>query len=302
MKGTSTKARGILKTSTDKDIQPRPVQWDEENITLTLHPADKDYGHMKIDEPKTPYEYLDGSDEEDEGMDLSEEPWSPAQRKLDPQQLQSTLESVDWSSRQLKFEEQAEKMSLEENKKQNDFKSQRAVHYNEFLAMKEARAAGLLEEEEDEEEEDENGENQNGAEEMAELEQAPSSSSSLEVKDKTKRRVSISTEAADSQNKDQGKISDFEKKRKAHYSGEFKRGASSEKWSATGRPLGSKSHRATTDIMCDVWRVTAGTPKYCGEIVNIFISLDIISSDIISLDIRDVFESRFLEWSGCRML
>ncbi|XP_014681325.1 PREDICTED: protein phosphatase inhibitor 2-like isoform X2 [Priapulus caudatus] len=123
------------------------AKWDEMNIIATYHPADKDYGHMKIDEPKTPYSY--GSDDEkDNTTDEHVHPDDLANRLTDtledPSVRQPITASDDGNHQCLQTSEDIEQHSK--------FEQKRKAHYNEFAKVKMARK--LMEQEDDEEETD----------------------------------------------------------------------------------------------------------------------------------------------------
>lgn len=57
-----------------KNEETRSAKWDEMNIIKTFHPPNKSYGHMKVEEPKTPFErnVNEDDDEMDGGVNAEE--------------------------------------------------------------------------------------------------------------------------------------------------------------------------------------------------------------------------------------
>ncbi|XP_052065483.1 protein phosphatase inhibitor 2-like [Mytilus californianus] len=185
------KPKGILKASSsfDKPDHQHPhskeMKWDEMNILATHHPADKDYGHMKIDEPKTPYSKLSDAEDDEEGgrrHSVSEEPG------VDPKSIASRLQTVEdrnklhakVSEEESSSEEEEDEMETEEMRAQRRvFEQKRKLHYNEFQAVKLAKQ--LMEEEEEIDEEDENDEE--------EVQDSDKKKDSIQEQDKTVDKV-----------------------------------------------------------------------------------------------------------------
>ncbi|KAM6222624.1 protein phosphatase inhibitor 2 [Rhynchocyon petersi] len=139
----------------DEELSKKSQKWDEMNILATYHPADKDYGLMKIDEPSTPYHSMIGDD--DEALSDSE----PTE-VMTPDILAKKLTAAEGLEPKYRIQdeessgEEDSDLSPEEQEKRRQFEMKRKLHYNEGLNIKLARqliSKDLHDEEEDEDEE-----------------------------------------------------------------------------------------------------------------------------------------------------
>ncbi|EYC32827.1 hypothetical protein Y032_0002g1111 [Ancylostoma ceylanicum] len=138
--------KSILKMKQDVSMDGKEgrAHFDEMNILATYHPTDKDYGTMKIDEPKTPYNY---SDCESEGDETSSGQGSRHRRvslggAIDPEEVAEGL-SQNACNRSIKSigsgtdsDDDESHLTPEQIAHKREFEKKRKLHYNEGAALK----------------------------------------------------------------------------------------------------------------------------------------------------------------------
>ncbi|XP_077001130.1 protein phosphatase inhibitor 2-like [Tamandua tetradactyla] len=142
--------------SVNEELSKKSQKWDEMSILATYHPADKDYGSVKTDEPSTPYHSMMG-DDEDALRD------SETTKAMTPDLLvKKFAAAAEGSESKYRVQEQESSgeedsdLSPEEQGKKRQFEMKRKLHYNEGLNIKLARqliSKDLHDDEEDEREE-----------------------------------------------------------------------------------------------------------------------------------------------------
>ena len=132
IKGAGTRRpRSILKRPKEVKKEAGGLQWDEMNIIATLHPKDKEYGHMKIDEPKTPYNHCSDDESMEDKSVVSEvaekDPDVFVYKEPPPPSVDMDSDSGD------------DPCPPKETARKEVFKKKRKLHYNEGSFMKQAR-------------------------------------------------------------------------------------------------------------------------------------------------------------------
>lgn len=145
-------SKGILRFSegsSRSNSVEKDIKWDEDNIKETLHPDDKDYGFMRVDEPPTPYRSPHGqsnenSDEEDlqaKTNDLLER----VSKKIKEPPI--TIENVEGllddkpkiDDDDVDDDECSNIIASTSQPPSNNFELKRKRHYNEFQAVQLAK-------------------------------------------------------------------------------------------------------------------------------------------------------------------
>ncbi|TMS39469.1 hypothetical protein L596_005985 [Steinernema carpocapsae] len=131
------------------------ARFDEMNILATYHPTDKDYGHMKIDEAKTPYHPHSDSETEDGASSSQCRRRVSLVAAVDAEKLAEAIEKnaapIVLPGESDEPVPEPESLSPEQIKHKEDFEKKRRSHYNEGAALKAGKDHLFMDEDDDDE-------------------------------------------------------------------------------------------------------------------------------------------------------